>query len=191
MTAGRPKGPPAPTSFDRRVLISVAALLPAFAPLLERLTPLGDGHGPIAVDVLAIEAGQRPLLELLSGDEALLAEQSARPHRVGTVRIAHEAPAAALAALGPALPHAGAAIVPLYAFSVCCAAVLLACTRHPSAALWCAGAPFALLAYFGVWGFHPSLELADRWVLVAVVLALAAYSPRVVAVARAWHRLHG
>lgn len=103
MTAGRPKGPPAPTSFDRRVLISVAALLPAFAPLLERLTPLGDGHGPIAVDVLAIEAGQRPLLELLSGDEALLAEQSARPHRVGTVRIAHEAPAAALAALGPAL----------------------------------------------------------------------------------------
>jgi hypothetical protein len=97
--------------------------------------------------------------------------------------------AAALAALGPALPHAGAAIVPLYAFSVCCAAVLLACTRHPSAALWCAGAPFALLAYFGVWGFHPRLEAADKWVLVAVVLALAAYSPRVVAVARASQRL--
>jgi hypothetical protein len=99
--------------------------------------------------------------------------------------------AAALAALGPALPHANAAVVPLYAFSVCCAAVLLGCTRHPSAALWCAGAPFALLAYFGLWGFHPRLEPADKWVLVAVVLALAAYSPRVVAVARASQRLHG
>lgn len=98
--------------------------------------------------------------------------------------------AAALAALGPALPHAGVAIVPLYAFSVCCAAVLLGCTGHPWAALWCAGAPFALLAYFGVWGFHPRLDPADKWVIVAIVLGLAAYSRRVIAVARALQTLH-
>jgi hypothetical protein len=97
--------------------------------------------------------------------------------------------AAALAALAPAAPHAGAALVALYAFSVCCAAVLLGFTRHPWAALWCAGAPFALLGYFAIWGFHPRLESEDKWVLVAVVLAVAAYSPRVVAVARTAHRL--
>ena len=34
----------------------------------------------------------------------------------------------------PGLPHGGAAIVPLYAFSVCCAALILGFTRHPWAA---------------------------------------------------------
>src|SRR5688572_30013957 len=97
--------------------------------------------------------------------------------------------AAALAALGPALPHAGAAIVPLHAFSVCCAAELRACRRRRPPGRWSTAARFALLAYLGGWGSHPSLELADRWVLAAVVLALAAYSPRVVAVARASQRL--
>jgi hypothetical protein len=97
----------------------------------------------------------------------------------------------AVAGLSPKLPHGGAAIVPLYAFSVCCAAVLLGFTRHPWAALWCAGAPLALLGYFAVWGFHPNLETADKVLLVAVVLAWFAYGPRVVAVARAWQRLAG
>ena len=91
------------TRFRCASVAAVAALVPALASLLGRLTPLGDGHGPIAVHVLAIETGQRPLLELLAGDEALLAEQPARPHGMGTVRIAHEAPAAAFAALRPAL----------------------------------------------------------------------------------------
>ena len=50
------------------------------------------------------------------------------------------------------LPHGGAAIVPVYAFTVCCAAVILGFTRHPWAALWCAGAPLAVLAYFGYLG---------------------------------------
>ena len=93
---------------------------------------------------------------------------------------------AAVAALSPALPHGGAALVPLYAFSVCCAAVMLGMTRHPWAALWCAGAPLALLAYFAIWGFHPRLELGDKVLLVALASAWLAYSPRVVAVARRW-----
>lgn len=77
-------------------------------------------------------------------------------------------------------------VVSLYAFSVCCAAVLLGTTRHPGAALWCAFAPLAALAYFAAYGFHPDLETVDKALLVAVVIAGLLYSPRVVAVARAW-----
>jgi hypothetical protein len=96
-----------------------------------------------------------------------------------------------LASLAAELPHAGGRGVSLYAFSVCCAAVLLGTTRHPWAALWCAGAPVALLAYFAVWGFHPALEFPEQVLLVAIVVAWLLYSPRAVAVARAWQRLAG
>ena len=75
--------------------------------------------------------------------------------------------------------------VSIYAFSVCCAAVVLGTTRHPWAAAWCAAAPLAALAYFAVAGFDPRLELADKVLLVFVALAGLAYSGRVVAVARA------
>jgi hypothetical protein len=74
--------------------------------------------------------------------------------------------------------------ISLYAFSVCCAAILLGTTRHPAAALWCALAPLAALGYFALYGFHPGLEIADKVLLTAVVLAGLLYSPRVVAVAR-------
>lgn len=96
-----------------------------------------------------------------------------------------------LAMMSSKLPHGGAAIVPLYAFSVCCAAVLLGFTRHSWAAMWCAGAPLAALAYFAIWGFHPNLETLDKVLLVAVLVGWLAYSRRLVAVARAWQRLAG
>ena len=96
-----------------------------------------------------------------------------------------------VASLSAELPHADAEGVSLYAFSVCCAAVLLGATRHPWAALWCAGAPLALLAYFAVLGFHPALESADKVLRVAIVVAWLLYSRRAVAVARAWHGLTG
>jgi len=96
-----------------------------------------------------------------------------------------------VASLSAELPHADAEGVSLYAFSVCCAAVLLGATRHPWAALWCAGAPLALLAYFAVLGFHPALETAEKVLLVAIVVAWLLYSRRTVAVARAWHGLTG
>lgn len=99
--------------------------------------------------------------------------------------------ALSLAALSSTLPHGNAPGVSLYAFTVCCAAVLLGTTRHVWAALWCAGAPLALLAYFGYWGFHPTHEIADKALLVAGVLLWLLYSRRVVAVARAWQRLAG
>ena len=74
--------------------------------------------------------------------------------------------------------------VSLYAFSVCCAAILLGTTRHPWSALWCAGAPLAALAYFALFGFDPRLDAADKVFLVLVALAGLAYSPRIVAVSR-------
>jgi hypothetical protein len=90
----------------------------------------------------------------------------------------------ALAGLSPRAPHGGAAIVPIYAFSVLCAAVVLGATRHLAAALWCAAAPLGALAYFALFGFHPNLDPADRVLLVVVVLAWLAYGARVVAIAR-------
>ena len=92
----------------------------------------------------------------------------------------------AVVTLSPTLPHGGAAIVPVYAFTVCCAALILGFTRHPWAALWCALAPLAALLYFAVWGFHPGLELGDQALLVVVALGGLWYSRRLVAVARAW-----
>ena len=97
--------------------------------------------------------------------------------------------ALAVASLSRALPHGDVAGVSLYAFTVCCAAVLLGTTRHPWAAMWCAGAPLAVLAYFAYWGFHPNLEFGDKVLLVAGSLAWLLYSPRVVAGAHAWQRL--
>jgi hypothetical protein len=80
-------------------------------------------------------------------------------------------------------------VASLYAFSVCCAALLLGITRHPWAALWCAGAPLAALAGFALEGFAPRFDAADKALLVAAALAGLAYSCRVVAVARAWPQL--
>jgi hypothetical protein len=99
--------------------------------------------------------------------------------------------ALSVVSLSTTLPHGDAAGVSIYAFTVCCAAVMLGATRHPWAAMWCAGAPLAVLAYFGYWGFHPHLELADKVLLVAGVIAWLLYSRRVVAVAHAWQRLSG
>jgi hypothetical protein len=97
----------------------------------------------------------------------------------------------AVATLSTGLPHGGAAIVPIYAFSVCSAALLLGFTRHPWAARWCAAAPLAAIAYFAIWGFHANLDFGDKVLLVVVAVVGLVYSRRVVAVARAWQRLAG
>jgi len=99
--------------------------------------------------------------------------------------------ALSVVSLSSALPHGDAAVVSIYAFTVCCAAVLLGATRHPWAAMWCAGAPLAALAYFAVYGFHLNLGIADKVFLVAVMLVWFLYGRRVVAVARAWSGLPG
>ena len=81
--------------------------------------------------------------------------------------------------------------VSLYAFSVCCAALLLGMTRHPWAAIWCACAPLAALAWFALAGFPAGPEIAEKTLLVVAALAGLTYSRRVVAVARAWPQRPG
>jgi hypothetical protein len=92
----------------------------------------------------------------------------------------------AVVALSERLPHGAAAIVPLYAFSVLCAAVLLGATRNRAAAAYCAAAPLALLAYFAAWGFPAELSALDHAVLIAAPIAWFIYSLRVLAVIRAF-----
>ena len=96
-----------------------------------------------------------------------------------------------VASLSSELPHGDAAGVSLYAFSVCCAAILLGATRNAWAALWCAGAPLAALVYFACYGFHPNLETPDKILIVALMLGWLLYARRVVAVALAWPGLQG
>src|SRR5262245_26492740 len=84
---------------------------------------------------------------------------------------------------------AASSAMSLYAFSVCCAAILLGTTRHPGAALWCALSPVSALGYFALFGFPPELASAEGMILTVVALVGLLYSPRVVAVARAWPRL--
>jgi hypothetical protein len=93
----------------------------------------------------------------------------------------------AVVTLSPTLPHGDAAVVPVYAFTVCCAALVLGFTRHPWAAGWCGAAPLAALLYFATWGFHPGLETGDKALLAAVATGGLLYSFRLVAIARAWH----
>src|SRR5688572_18282875 len=103
MKKGRAFGPTPPflSSSVCQSVAALAAILAPLAPCLERLAPLGDGDGPVPVAVLAIETGQRPLEELLAGDETLLAEQPAGADRMGPMRAPGEPATAVVAALGP------------------------------------------------------------------------------------------
>jgi len=92
-------------------------------------------------------------------------------------------------ALSSKLPHGGAVIVSLYAFTVVCAAVLLGMSRHPWAAFWCATPPLAGLAYFAVYGFHPNLGTQDKILLVIAMIAWLVYCRRLLAVARVYASL--
>jgi hypothetical protein len=97
----------------------------------------------------------------------------------------------AIASLKTGVLSGGADGVSLYAFTLCCAAILLGATRHPWAALWCASGPLAALVYLLVYGFHPNLDTADQVALVVVMVLWALYARRVVAVARAFPGLPG
>jgi hypothetical protein len=87
-----------------------------------------------------------------------------------------------LASLSNSLPHGDARGVSLYAFTQVCAALLLGVTRSTWAALYCASAPLAVLVYFVLFGFHPSLGTADKTLLLAVAVLWVAYCGRLLAV---------
>lgn len=88
-----------------------------------------------------------------------------------------------MAALLGASIVAGSLIVAVYAFAICSAALILAATHHPLAALACATAPPAALLFLLVEGFPPQLHSMDKLLIVAVLLALAVYMIRVLRIA--------
>ena len=92
----------------------------------------------------------------------------------------------AITALSARHPHGHSEIVPLYAFSVVCAAIVLGITKHHYAALYCASAPVAGLAYFALFGFHAGMGVYDKILLVVVMLVWLRYCVRTVAITRAF-----
>jgi hypothetical protein len=92
----------------------------------------------------------------------------------------------AIASLSPRYPHGNSAVVPLYVFSVVCATIVLGISKHYYAALYCASAPVAGLAYFALFGFNANMGALDKVLLVAVMLVWLRYCLRTVAIARAY-----
>ena len=86
-------------------------------------------------------------------------------------------------------PSGPAPVMSLYCFSVACAAVVLAMTKQPLAAMWCSASPAVLLAYFFLAGFPPRLETIDQALIGAVLVLITWYGGRVVRIARAYPEL--
>ena len=79
--------------------------------------------------------------------------------------------------------------VAFYGFSVVCAAVVLAFTKHYLAAIYCAATPAAALAFLFFHGFSPTLVPLDHIVILAVLLLMLRYSFRVMAIVRRYPEL--
>ena len=89
----------------------------------------------------------------------------------------------ALASLSTVLPHGGSPAVTVICLMLCGASVLLGVTKHPSAALAAACAPFAAVAYGAVYGFHPALGSGDKYLIFGLAVLWALYVVRVVKIA--------
>ena len=76
--------------------------------------------------------------------------------------------------------------VAVYAFAICSAAIALAATQHPFAAIACATAPPAVLVYLLIIGFPPQLHTSDKLLIGGILLALWAYTARVVRITRVY-----
>lgn len=94
--------------------------------------------------------------------------------------------AAGMAALLGASIVGGSLGAALYSFAICSAAIALAVTQHPAAAMACATAPPVVLIFLLIKGFPAQLHLLDKVVISAILLALWAYTARVVRIARAY-----
>ena len=90
----------------------------------------------------------------------------------------------AFASIVGATPYGPSIGVALYGVSVVCAAVVLAFAKPYPAALYCAAAPAAALAFIFVQGFSPKLVALDHIVIIAILLLLLRYSVRVGAIVR-------
>lgn len=83
-------------------------------------------------------------------------------------------------------PGGASPAMSLYCFTVACAAVILGMTKHPWSAVWCAGSPAMLIAYFGIAGFPEKLGAIDQFLIIAALLLITWYGARVVRIARAY-----
>ena len=81
-----------------------------------------------------------------------------------------------------ALPHGRSFAVALYAFSIVCAAIIIAFTKHSLAAGYCGLAPVAALIYFYLFGFHPNSGAVDHVVILVFVALWLRYSWRVITI---------
>lgn len=88
-----------------------------------------------------------------------------------------------MAALLGASIVAGSLGVAVYAFAICSAALTLASTHHPAAAVLCATAPPVVLLFLLVEGFPPGLHLLDKILIAGVLLGLTVYMYRVLRIA--------
>jgi hypothetical protein len=91
-----------------------------------------------------------------------------------------------LASLSTTLPHAGAVGVPLYAFSLLGAVLLLGFTRHRHAAAYCATAPVGAMLYYLQFGFPPDTATGDKILIIVLLLLWLRYNLRVLAIARGY-----
>ena len=91
-----------------------------------------------------------------------------------------------IAALSPTLPHGLSTLIPLYAFSVCIAGVVLGVMKLPAAAAYCATGPVALLVYFLVYGFLPTHGPIEKTVLVAIAVLWLRYAWRTVEITKVY-----
>ena len=92
----------------------------------------------------------------------------------------------AVASTIDASPYGRSTGIAFYGFSVVCAAVILAFSKHHMAALYCAATPVAALAFLFLEGFSPKLVAIDHVVILAVLLLLLRYSFRVVTIVRCY-----
>ena len=94
-----------------------------------------------------------------------------------------------VASLSGDVPQGRSDAVSIYAFSVVCSAIFLGMTKSSYVAYFCASAPLAALLYFFVEGFHPTLGMIDKFLLLAVTLAIFRYSLRVIMIAKTYDRM--
>ena len=87
-----------------------------------------------------------------------------------------------------ALASASSTPVTLYTLSVLASAVILGFTKHASAAAYSATAPIAAALYLALGGFPGDLGMLDYIVITALIVLWAAYSFRVISIAKAYEQ---
>lgn len=95
----------------------------------------------------------------------------------------------AVVTLSSSAPGGRSAGMSLYSFTLVCAAVLLATTRHYYAGLYCSSAAPAVLIWIYLFAHHPGLDTIDHIVIVTFGLLWMRYGLRVIAITRDYEHM--